>query len=214
MSVNKPKKPGAQDVSGTNDADIDTPLSSNERSIKAFERATGSRNKSAQLALLNDLFRVIQFSSDPEEREEQMLPLVALLESIKPKGEVEGMLAVQMVATHTAAMDWLRRATHPKQTFAGQDMSLRHAEKLLALFARQLEVLDKRRGKGKQQVTVKYVNVESGGQAVVGNVRSDVRPAKIQGRAAAPLVAPEDSDARMELDIVPAKTKPPGYRKK
>ena len=212
MSLNKAKKSAARAVTEKKDADIDA-LPSSDVGPKAFERATGSRSKLAQVTLLNDLLKVIQLPSDPEEQEQKILPLLTLLESIKPKGEVEGMLAIQMVATHTAAMDWLGRATNPKQTFAGQDMSLRHAEKLLALFARQLEVLDKRRGKGKQQVTVKYVNVESGGQAVVGNVRSDVRPAKIRGRAAAPLVPPEGSGARIELDIVPAKRKPPSRRK-
>jgi hypothetical protein len=59
-----------------------------------------------------------------------------------------------------------------EQSFEGRDANLRHAERLLATYARQLEVLDGHRGKGQQQVTVKYVNVESGGQAVVGNVQS------------------------------------------
>jgi hypothetical protein len=59
-----------------------------------------------------------------------------------------------------------------EQSFEGRDGNLRHAEKLLATYARQLEVLDKHRGNGQQQVTVKYVNVEAAGQAVVGNVQS------------------------------------------
>jgi len=72
------------------------------------------------------------------------------------------MLAAHMVATHSAAMECLRRAMISEQSFEGRDASLRHAGKLLATYARQLEVLDKHRGKGQQQVTVKYVNVEAG----------------------------------------------------
>ena len=73
---------------------------------------------------------------------------VAALKAIAPCNELEGMLAVQMVSTHNAAMDCLRRAMLPEQTFEARDLNLKHAAKLLSIYTRQLEVLDKHRGKG------------------------------------------------------------------
>ena len=108
-------------------------------------------------------------------RDEQMVRVdraVHLLAGIEPRDEVEGMLATQMVGTHNAAMECLRRAMLQGQSIEGRDQNLKHAAKLLSIYARQIEVLDKHRGKGQQKVTVEYVNVESGGQAVVGHVES------------------------------------------
>ena len=95
-----------------------------------------------------------------------------MLQGILPRDELEGMLAVQMVATHHAAVECLRRAMLPGQTFEARDQNLKHAAKLLGLFSRQLEGLDKHRGKGQQKVTVEHVYVGSGGQAIVGNVET------------------------------------------
>jgi len=88
------------------------------------------------------------------------------------------MLATQMVATHNAAMECLRRAMLGGQTFEGRDQSLKHAAKLLSIYLRQIEVLNKHRGKGQQKVTAEYVNVEAGGQAVVGNIETGKRLSK------------------------------------
>ena len=95
---------------------------------------------------------------------------LTLLQGINPQDETEGMLAAQMVATHHAAIDCLRRAMIPQQNPSARDVNLKHAAKLLAIYTRQLEVLDKHRGKGQQQMIIKHVNVESGAQAVVGSV--------------------------------------------
>jgi hypothetical protein len=101
-----------------------------------------------------------------------MATTMALVQGIKPTDDVERMLAAQMVATHTGAMECLRRAAVEGQTFAGRDLNLKHAAKFLTIYARQVEALDKHRGKGQQKVTVEHVQIESGAQAVVGNVRT------------------------------------------
>lgn len=46
------------------------------------------------------------------------------------------MLATQLVATHEAAMECLRRAMISEQSFKGRDVNLKHAEKLLQIYAR------------------------------------------------------------------------------
>ena len=115
------------------------------------------------------------------------------LHQIEPRGQIEGLLAAQMVATHSAAMDCLRRAMLDGQTFEGRNLNLKHATKLLSLYARQVEVLDKHRGKGQQKVIVEHVHVESGGQAIVGNVESGGAKHGRQRKAKGPAIehAPE-----------------------
>ncbi len=130
-----------------------------------------------------------------DQKAERILSAIFLLQGIKRQGEIEGMMAAQMVATHSAAMECLRRAMIPDQTLLGRDLNLKHAAKLLAIYARQVEVLDKHRGKGQQKVTVEYVNVEPGGQAIVGHVETGRGPRRRKGpmRPATPAIdhAPE-----------------------
>jgi hypothetical protein len=80
------------------------------------------------------------------------------------------MLAAQMVATHSAAMECYRRAMFPEQTFEGRREALNQANKLLRSFTTLVEALDRHRGKGQQVVRVEHVTVNAGGQAVVGIV--------------------------------------------
>ena len=58
------------------------------------------------------------------------------------------------------------------QTFEGREQNLKHAGKLLAIYSRQIEVLDKHRGKGQQKMTVEHIHVAAGGQAMVGQFAS------------------------------------------
>lgn len=97
------------------------------------------------------------------------------MRSIKPTDSLERMLAVQMVSMHHAAMECLRRASLEDQTKEARESNLNQATKLTGLFTRQMEALDKHRGKGQQKVTVEHVHVESGGQAVVGSVHTGER---------------------------------------
>ena len=46
---------------------------------------------------------------------------ISLLQGIKPVDETEGMLGVQMVATHNAAMDCLRRLSGRNDCLSGPD---------------------------------------------------------------------------------------------
>jgi hypothetical protein len=124
---------------------------------------------------------------DPAERPDPRAinGMLATLHGISPRDEVEAMLASQMVATHLAAMNCLRRAQASGQTFEGRDMNLRHATKLTRTYAVQVEALGRYRGKGQQRVTVEHVHVHPGGQAIVGAVTTGGRGAvsKMEERA-------------------------------
>src|SRR3954447_26810968 len=92
------------------------------------------------------------------------------LSGIGPRDVIEAMLAVQMVATHEAAMECFRRAALAEQTFAGRELGLKYADKLVRSFAALADALNRHRGKGQQVVRVKHVHVHPGGQAIAGAV--------------------------------------------
>jgi hypothetical protein len=123
-------------------------------------------------------------SSDAEEITRQRRATVHALIGIKPQDELEGMIAAQLIACHSASMECYRRAMIREQTFEGRQENLNQANKLSRTYAALLEALNRHRGKGAQRVTVEHVNVHAGGQAVVGTVapgggdrpKSEVQP--------------------------------------
>jgi hypothetical protein len=147
---------------------------------------------------LNEILNLLWLPEGISEadRNAKLVKAADLFESIKPEDGVEAMLATQMVGTHSAAMECLRRAMIPTQPFEGRNASLAHAQRLMSLYTTQLAALDKHRGKGQQKVTVEHVHVAAGGQAIVGNVdtggavnssrRQKVAPPQIELQAAIP----------------------------
>ena len=124
---------------------------------------------------LNEIAQLLWFPEHwtEEEKIPKIIRALEFFEGLEPHDAAEGMLAAQMVGTHFAALECLKRAALVNQTFAGRDMALKHAQKLMSLYGQQLATLNKHRGKGQQKVTVEHVNVEAGGQAIVGNVEAD-----------------------------------------
>jgi len=155
--------------------------------------AIGNAEKFVESQLNREIMNVLWLPDGltMDQKAERALSAIVTLQTIKPEGGLEGMLAVQMVATHSAAMECLRRAMLEGQTFEGRDQNLKHAEKFLAIYARQVEVLDKRRGMGQQKVTVEYVNVEAGGQAIVGHVETGGRKRREKSQSPAIEHTPE-----------------------
>jgi len=97
--------------------------------------------------------------------------LAALLE-IDPQDSTELMLATQMVTVHNISMEMSKRALLNDQTLEGVNLNINFMAKLMRTYTVQIEALTKYRNKGKQQITVKHqnVNVNDGGQAVIGDV--------------------------------------------
>jgi hypothetical protein len=158
-----------------------------------LQAATGTEVAHLQLHMIDQVAQSLWLREglSVDQKFERIKSAVAMVEGIKPDGGIEGLLAAQMVATPNAAMDCLGRAMIRGQTFEGRDQSLKHAAKLLSIYTRQVEVLDKRRGKGQQKVTVEYVNVEAGGQAIVGHVETGGRKRRRKSQSPAIEHAPE-----------------------
>src|SRR5262245_19616805 len=109
-------------------------------------------------------------NSDAATRDRQFAAAIAGLVGIHPRDELEGMMAAQLIAAHSAAMECYRRAMIGEQTFEGRRENLNQANKLTRSFAALADALNRHRGKGQQKVTVEHVHVHSGGQAIVGAV--------------------------------------------
>lgn len=143
--------------------------------------ATGSTVPHAQEQLMQQLLRISGNSSVAPAVELSNV-LSAMLE-LAPKDPVEGRLAVQMICTHKAAMDLLRKGIRGEQSIELADFYLKHSERLMRLFNLQIDSLSRYRGKGptEQKMTVEHVHVHEGGQAVLGNVVVPHRRANGEG---------------------------------
>jgi len=95
---------------------------------------------------------------------------MALLNGIQPQDEIEGMLAVQMIAVHNIAMETMKLAMITGQPPQWIESNVNHATKMLRTFTAQMEALKRYRTGGQQKVTVEHVHVTAGGQAIVGVV--------------------------------------------
>lgn len=107
---------------------------------------------------------------DPDTKEVRDQATLSRVGEIGARDPIEAMLAVQMVATHEAALECFRRAALSEQTFAGRELGLKYGDRLVRSFAALTDALNRHRGKGQQVVRVEHVTVQAGGQAIVGAV--------------------------------------------
>ena len=141
---------------------------SNAIDHKAAKKAVfGSSNEAFLHGFITQLANVGSQGKTLDER--GLAFVVSIVEGIEPQDQVEAMLASQMAAVHLATMTFARRLAHC-ETIPQQDSAERAFNKLARTFAVQIEALRRYRSKGTQHVIVERVNVEPGGQAIVGNV--------------------------------------------
>ena len=110
--------------------------------------------------------------------------MLSVIQSVRPRDQLEAMLAAQMAAVHAASMTFARRLANVED-IPQQDSAERAFNKLTRTFAAQMEALKRYRTGGEQKVTVQHVSVAEGGQAIVGNVTQAQRE-NTPGKAASP----------------------------
>ena len=109
-------------------------------------------------------------SSDGTPNIERVNYALSIVKGIKPRDQVEAMLAMQMAAIHMAATATAGYLAASK-TAKNIDLHERSLNKLSRTFTTQMEALKRYRSKGgNQRIVVERVNVNEGGQAIVGNV--------------------------------------------
>lgn len=140
-SMDRPFTSIVKDLTGTADEDIAHEL---------FERAA--------LALPKDKSHVSKFNT-----------ILQALADGCPKDSIEAKLTLQSTALYSQGMNYLCRAEH-SQNLEYSDFYLKSAIKLLRLHNETLEALCKYRRGGEQRVVVQHVQVNQGGQAIVGSV--------------------------------------------
>jgi hypothetical protein len=93
----------------------------------------------------------------------------ALYHDFHAADPIDSILATLMCGISSMTMDAISRGRRC-QTLEQRDMELKSAARGALVIAELTKAFDRHRGRGKQTVNVGQVNVEAGGQAVVGNV--------------------------------------------
>jgi hypothetical protein len=142
---------------------------------EAFQKVYGTSDPVQALALFVQCLGVLAKDerSDDHAANDQRYFMPSIVRDIAPRDAIERMLAVQMAATHVAMMragKFLRGADQLPQ-YQAHEVAF---NRLARTYAAQMEALRKHRNGGKQTVVVQHVNVEDGGQAIVGNVTRGV----------------------------------------
>ena len=137
----------------------------------ALKSIFGSEFPQMENGLMRHCLKVLradEASDDYPGNDEREFLLSAVAE-IRPRDTFERLLSVQMAATHLAMIRsgrWLANSERVDQVQAHYN----GYTKLARAYVSQMEALRKHRNGGKQTVTVQHVNVQDGGQAIVGNV--------------------------------------------
>jgi hypothetical protein len=96
-----------------------------------------------------------------------LMPVMAV--EMEPRDAVEAMLVTQMAATHVA-MTTMSLKLHHATSFQMRESFERSMTRLSRSFLAQMDQLKKYRAKAQQVVRVERVEVNEGGQAIVGDV--------------------------------------------
>ena len=135
----------------------------------------GSKSDRFNNSLIDSMVKTGWFppGMSDEDRARQIFVAVTGLQAFRPADEIEAMLAAQAMAAHHASMECSRRAMLPDQPFEAGQGFRKAAANASRTFIELLSALDRKRGKGGQQVVrVEHVHVHQGGQAIVGNVKA------------------------------------------
>ena len=145
-------------------------------------QALGTVDLDFMFGLLDQISNVS--SKEDESNEIKLNFMISVVKDIKPRDQVEAMLAAQMAAVHMATMTSARQLAGV-EFVAQQDSAERAFNKLTRTFLMQVEALKRHRTGGEQKMTIQHVNVGEGGQAIVGNVTQT--PRQIASDSAAPV---------------------------
>ena len=132
----------------------------------------GTANKNFLIGIISEL-GCITADAEGQVDIESLNHGLSLAQGIQPRDEIETMLATQMAAVHMATIVFARRLQRA-QNSVQRESAERGFNKLARTFVAQVEALKRHRSKGEQRVYVERVNVNEGGQAIVGNVSRGV----------------------------------------
>jgi len=126
---------------------------------------------------LNLLTRICKARKGSIGKEELLTKLNAsflIFSGMKPKDSIEAMMITQMIAVHEMALSMSEKALITEQPNEFVEQNINRTTKLCRTYASLVEAFNKYRTKGQQKITVQHVNVNDGGQAVIGDVNQGV----------------------------------------
>ncbi len=118
--------------------------------------------------LISSLVAALPGGTAPDQHNRIAQAVITGQMSLTPADPLEAMLAAQMIAANATSLDLYRRAWIPEQSFEVRTKYLALADKAARTVAVLAEALDRHRGRGQQQITVKHVTVNAD-QAVVAD---------------------------------------------
>lgn len=135
------------------------------------ENELGSGGRDFYNGLITQLANV---SAAPGGKLDSLTFMLSVVKGVKPRDQLEAMLAAQMAAVHIASMTFAQRLASV-ENIPQQDSAERAFNKLTRTYAMQMEALKRYRTGGEQKMTIQHVTVSEGGQAIVGNVTQTPR---------------------------------------
>jgi hypothetical protein len=125
---------------------------------------------------------------DGEVDERSLNFLLAVVKGIKPKDQMEAMLAAQMAAVHMATMRFANLLSNAT-TIEQHDCAERALNKLARTFTTQTEALKRYRTTGEQKAIVQHVAGTEGAQSVVAKASPEATADNAAGSQPTPAAA-------------------------
>jgi hypothetical protein len=102
---------------------------------------------------------------------------LAVIDGVRPKDEIEAMLAAHMAVTNIVLLELVARTRGAVAGHRYEGNGIKRLDvlgnlttKFMRTYTMQVEALARKRRKGEQKIWVKHVHVYAGGQAVVGAI--------------------------------------------
>ena len=125
---------------------------------------------------IGKLVAAIPGGMSPEHRDVLIQAVAGGQLGLKPEDPIEAMLSGQIIAANAAALDLYRRAWLNEGSFEVSTKYLALADKAARTVAVLTEALDRHRGRGQQQITVKHVTVHADQAVVADQVVPNSKP--------------------------------------
>lgn len=140
-----------------------------EKYFATISKATGALNEHLGIHLILQLQNATPNGMEIAQVAEA---ISAALVEMTPKDPIEGMMMTQLIALHNQMMEFMRRSlkeTHYEQIV---DLNINRYAKLNLRFLHTLEMLNKYRQRGNQNLHVGNLTINHDGKAVIGNFRT------------------------------------------
>jgi hypothetical protein len=124
----------------------------------------------------NTLNQIARFSNarkgsvGKEELLDKLNAAFLVFSGMKPADSIEAMMITQMIAVNEMTLLMSEKALLTEQPNEYVEQNINRVTKLCKTYATLVEAFNKYRTKGQQKITVQHVNVNDGGQAIVGDV--------------------------------------------